>query len=85
MTSALTDNDVEAITEAIAAGNPLGIACMPEDIANGILFLLSDEARQISGHNLVIDAGLTTGGIASPFYSEEAEVLLHAGQRTKDT
>ncbi len=84
MTSALVNNDVEAITQAIAAGNPLGIACMPEDIANGILFLLSDEARQVSGHNLVIDAGLTTGGAAPAFYSQEAEILLHAGQRSRD-
>ena len=52
---------------------------MPEDIANGILFLLSDDARQISGHTLVIDAGITTGGKAPGFYSQEAEVLLHAG------
>lgn len=81
MTSALTDNDVELITNNIAAGSPLGIACMPQDVANGILFLLSEEARYITGHTLVIDAGLTTGGIAPPFYSQDAEVMLHAGQR----
>ncbi|MCB1706731.1 MAG: SDR family oxidoreductase [Halioglobus sp.] len=81
MKSALTDNDVELITKSIAADSPLGIACMPQDIANGIVFLLSEEARYISGHTLVIDGGLTTGGAASPFYSQEAEVMLHAGQR----
>ena len=84
MTSALVDNDVEAITLHIAQDNPLGIPCMPEDIANGILFLLSEDARQISGHTLVIDAGITTGGKPPDFYSAEAEVLLHAGQRNKD-
>ena len=83
MTSALVNNDVEAITRGIAGDNPLGIACMPEDIANGILFLLSEDARQVSGHTLVIDAGITTGGKPSDFYSAEAEVLLHAGQRSK--
>ncbi|MEH6590449.1 MAG: SDR family oxidoreductase [Halioglobus sp.] len=81
MTSALTNNDVELITNSIAAESPLGIACMPQDIANGILFLLSEEARYISGHTLVIDAGLTTGGTAPPFYSQDAEIMLHAGQR----
>ena len=82
LTAALVDNDVEAITNAIAAGSPLGIPCMPEDIANGILFLLSDDARQINGHTLVIDAGITTGGPPPAFYSDEPETLLHAGQRT---
>ena len=81
MTSALTNDDVELITTGIAEASPLGIACMPQDIANGILFLLSEEARYISGHTLVIDAGLTTGGIAPPFYSQDAEIMLHAGQR----
>lgn len=83
MTSALVNNDVEAITRNIAANNLLGVACMPEDVANGILFLLSDEARQISGHNLVIDAGLTTGGSPPPFYTQRAEILLHAGRRSQ--
>ncbi len=84
MTAALVGNDVELITRNIAEGSPLGIPCMPEDIANSILFLLSEDARQISGQTLVIDGGLTTGGQASPFYSQDAEVLLHAGQRIVD-
>ncbi len=82
MTSALVNNDVDAITRGIAEDNPLGIPCMPEDIANGILFLLSEDAGQISGHTLVIDAGLTTGGKPPEFYAQKAEILLHAGQRT---
>jgi NAD(P)-dependent dehydrogenase (short-subunit alcohol dehydrogenase family) len=32
----------------------------PEDIGNAALFLASDEAGYISGHNLVVDGGLTT-------------------------
>lgn len=84
MTSALVGNDVDAITRGIAEDNPLGIPCMPDDIANGILFLLSDDARQVSGHTLVIDAGITTGGKPPEFYSQDAEVLLHAGQRTRE-
>tara|TARA_R110002049_G_scaffold156512_12_gene321573 strand:- start:3593 stop:4432 length:840 start_codon:yes stop_codon:yes gene_type:complete len=83
MTSALTDNNAELIAAGIAAASPLGFACLPQDIANGILFLLSEEARYITGHTLVIDAGLTSGGIAPPFYSQEAEVMLHAGQRRR--
>lgn len=81
MTSALADNDFGEVTRNIAEGSPLGFACMPEDIAGGILYLLSDEARYVSGHTLVIDAGATTGGMPSPFYSADADVLLHAGKR----
>ena len=33
----------------------------PEDIANAILFLLSDQARQITMHELVVDGGATLG------------------------
>lgn len=32
----------------------------PEDIGNAALFLASDEAGYISGHNLVVDGGMTT-------------------------
>jgi NAD(P)-dependent dehydrogenase (short-subunit alcohol dehydrogenase family) len=31
----------------------------PEDIANGILFLISDESRYMTGAELVIDGGMT--------------------------
>ena len=38
---------------------PLGEAGTAEDIANGALFLASDEARHITGAELVIDGGMT--------------------------
>lgn len=33
----------------------------PEDIANAAVFLASDEARLINGHDLVVDGGITAG------------------------
>jgi NAD(P)-dependent dehydrogenase (short-subunit alcohol dehydrogenase family) len=82
MTNALGDNDPENTAAFIAEGSPLGIACMPEDIAAAILYLLSDEARYISGHTLAVDAGLTTAGAAPPpFFEQESNMILHAGQR----
>ncbi|MGN6503236.1 MAG: SDR family NAD(P)-dependent oxidoreductase [Pseudolysinimonas sp.] len=38
---------------------PLGRVGTPEDIAAAILFLGGDEATWITGHNLVVDGGLT--------------------------
>jgi NAD(P)-dependent dehydrogenase (short-subunit alcohol dehydrogenase family) len=38
--------------------HPLGIG-EPEDVAHACIFLLSDEARWITGSNLVIDGGYT--------------------------
>ena len=81
MTSALVDTDVEQITREIAKVSPLGFAAVPRDIANGLLFALSDDSRYMTGHTLVIDAGQTTGGPPPDFFSAEADVLLHAGQR----
>lgn len=38
---------------------PMGRMGNPEDIAPAVSFLLSDEARYITGHNLVVDGGWT--------------------------
>ena len=42
-----------------AAGTPLGFAGLPSDIADGIVFLASDESRYMTGTELVIDGGWT--------------------------
>ena len=84
MTNALGDNNPETTAKFVAEMSPLGFACMPEDIANGILFLLSDDARYMTGHTMVIDAGQTTGAEPPPFFSQDADILLHAGLRGGD-
>ncbi|MEO9461980.1 MAG: glucose 1-dehydrogenase [Marinomonas sp.] len=53
----LSDN--AANYEAIEAGIPAGRLGEPEDIANGVLFLASDEAKYVTGSELVIDGGYT--------------------------
>lgn len=58
---------VEAFAELVSAESiaedklkyPLGDYGMPEDVANGCIFLLSDASKYITGTTLVIDGGLT--------------------------
>ena len=49
--------------EVAGAGVPLGRAGQAQDIANGVLFLASDEANYITGTEIVVDGGLI---LASP-------------------
>ena len=55
--------DPELIARATV---PLGVASGPEEIANGVLFLASDASRHMTGAELVIDGGMTAGGMRRP-------------------
>ena len=46
--------------EGMGRGVPLGRIAQPEDQANGVVFLASNDADFITGHMLVIDGGTTT-------------------------
>jgi 3(or 17)beta-hydroxysteroid dehydrogenase len=50
---------VEQSLRDFKATVPTGELLQPEDVANAVLFLVSDEARQITGAQLVVDGGLT--------------------------
>ncbi|MDA1476668.1 2,3-dihydro-2,3-dihydroxybenzoate dehydrogenase [Bacillus changyiensis] len=47
--------------ETYKTGIPLGKIAVPEDIANAVLFLLSDQASHITMHDLRVDGGATLG------------------------
>lgn len=83
MTSAVVANDPEdyaATTQKLAETSPLGYAGQAEDIANAIVYLLSDESRYVAGHTLVVDAGQTSSGLEKPpFFEIEAATMLHRG------
>lgn len=50
----------EAFEQAMeAVGNLKGVRLKVADIANAVLFLASDDARYISGHNLLLDGGFS--------------------------
>jgi NAD(P)-dependent dehydrogenase (short-subunit alcohol dehydrogenase family) len=55
--AAKTPLGVEKSIEKEGAAIPLGRMGTPEDIANGILFLASDESSYVTGLELIIDGG----------------------------
>jgi NAD(P)-dependent dehydrogenase (short-subunit alcohol dehydrogenase family) len=48
--------DLDALSQMAV---PMGVKGLPEDIANGVLWLASDESRYVTGAELVIDGGMT--------------------------
>jgi NAD(P)-dependent dehydrogenase (short-subunit alcohol dehydrogenase family) len=53
-----SDNSA-GVRAALLAQHPIGFLGQPQDIANGILYLASEESRFMTGSELVIDGGYT--------------------------
>jgi NAD(P)-dependent dehydrogenase (short-subunit alcohol dehydrogenase family) len=86
MTSSVITGDPNATAKAeqqIKAGSPLGIAGMPSDIASALLYLASEEARYVTAHTLVVDAGQTSAIGRTTFHDAPNEVIREAGKREK--
>lgn len=54
--------DWESLAASSAERTPLRTVLDPEDMASAVAFLLSDEARRVTGQTLVVDAGFTLHG-----------------------
>lgn len=55
----ILDNQHPSFISRYEAKVPIGRLGKPDDIAPAVSFLLSDEAKYITGHNLVVDGGWT--------------------------
>jgi len=75
LTAALSGdvNDLEAVAEQ--SRQRYGRASDAMDIANGALYLASDEAGYVNGHTLVIDYGRTTNGGSARFAGTSAGMV----------
>jgi NAD(P)-dependent dehydrogenase (short-subunit alcohol dehydrogenase family) len=61
MPDTVADKATAGLEERFAALQPIPRAGLPEDIAQAALFLASDAASFINGHDLVVDGGLIAG------------------------
>jgi NAD(P)-dependent dehydrogenase (short-subunit alcohol dehydrogenase family) len=57
--AALPADEAEEFETRVTSGIPMGSMGEPLDIANGCLFLASDESKYMTGSELVIDGGYT--------------------------
>lgn len=57
--AARTGNMTPAVIDRWLEHTPLGRVGTPDDIASAILYLGGDEATWVTGHNLVVDGGLS--------------------------
>jgi NAD(P)-dependent dehydrogenase (short-subunit alcohol dehydrogenase family) len=85
MTATVTSgnpDDLDATSARIASMSPLGYAGVPDDIAAAALYLASDDARYVSGHTLVVDAGQTTAGMTPNRFNIGSAREFHEAGRT---
>lgn len=53
------NQDSRAVLDAMTANTPAGVVVQPQDIADGVLYLVSDAAKMVHGTTLYVDGGIT--------------------------
>lgn len=66
---------VEATAKHLETNATLGRAASANDIAEAVLYLVSDAGSMISGQTLAIDAGLTTSSSTAPRWSGTSMIV----------
>lgn len=77
MTAHVIAGDPDALgtaAERIGATSPLGRPGVPRDIAEAVMFLVSDAGSYITGQTLVVDAGQTSGASMAGVWGRTAMV-----------
>ena len=69
------DEKYQTVLKAMKASSPLGIAGMPEDIAQAAIYLASDESRYMSGHTMLVDGGQLAGAGTGAFHDKESNMI----------
>jgi NAD(P)-dependent dehydrogenase (short-subunit alcohol dehydrogenase family) len=67
--------NLAAVAAHVKQTNRTSFAPDVTDIANAALYLASDEARLVSGHTLVVDAGRSVNGGSARFASADAAMV----------
>jgi NAD(P)-dependent dehydrogenase (short-subunit alcohol dehydrogenase family) len=73
------DRAVERLQELFATLQPIPRSGMPEDVANAALYLASDASGFITGHDIVVDGGVSMGQDWETYTTLRAEI----GRRVK--
>lgn len=69
--------DREKAVQGAVKNSPLGSAAVPQEIAETLCYLASDEAQHVSAHTIVVDSGVSLAGssAAAQFHARPAGFL----------
>jgi NAD(P)-dependent dehydrogenase (short-subunit alcohol dehydrogenase family) len=75
----MSDNEADEVAvrvkKVFSKRQPIPRAGVPEDIANAVLFLCSDEGSFITGQDLIIDGGATSGRWGDALKKANADII----------